>query len=70
MERLFTEKELVEAGYGSRSKLSKDRMKGQGIPFIYLGTAVRYRESDLQNWLASSTAKHTLQISNPTVQHK
>lgn len=62
-ERLYTEKELTEAGYGSRSKLATDRMRGQGIPFVYVGTAVRYRESDILKWLEANSAKHALQWS-------
>ncbi|MDX2105761.1 MAG: hypothetical protein SFY67_05105 [Candidatus Melainabacteria bacterium] len=60
-ERLFTEKELVEAGYGSRSKLAQDRMRGKGIPFIYQGACVRYRESDVLAWLEANSATHSLQ---------
>jgi hypothetical protein len=62
MEKLFTEKQLVEYGYGSRSKLSDDRMKGRGIPFVYVGTSVRYRESDIQKWLDANRVTHALQI--------
>ncbi|MFN8655324.1 MAG: hypothetical protein U0105_03200 [Candidatus Obscuribacterales bacterium] len=61
MEKLFTEQELCAAGYGSRAKLRKDRMKGCGIPFVYIGRAVRYRESDVRAWLGENRATHALQ---------
>jgi hypothetical protein len=61
LERLYTEEELSDAGYGSRSKLRQDRVVGSGIPFVYVGTAVRYRESDVLAWLDSHRVTHALQ---------
>ncbi len=59
--RLFTEQELSAMGYGSRSKLRKDRMNGVGLPFIYIGSAVRYRETDILSFLESNIVTHALQ---------
>lgn len=64
MERLYTEKEMVANGYGSHSKLRTDRMKGIGIPFVYVGSAVRYRESDVNAWLERNKATGPLHPSN------
>lgn len=61
MEKLFTEAELSANGYGSRGKLRQDRVRGCGIPFIYVGTAVRYRESDIKQWLEENRVTHALQ---------
>jgi hypothetical protein len=61
IERFYTEQELSEAGLGSRSKLAHDRMDGTGIPFFYLGRAVRYRESDVNAWLDANRKTHALQ---------
>ncbi len=68
MERLFTEAELSAQGYGSRTKLRQDRVKGKGIPFVYVGTAVRYRESDIAAWLDANRATHALQRQSPKIQ--
>lgn len=61
VERLNTEKELEARGFGSRTKLARDRQQGIGIPFIYVGRAVRYRESDVKKWLDANTNTHALQ---------
>jgi hypothetical protein len=37
-------------------------MKGRGSPFVYVGTSVRYRESDIQKWLDDNRVTHALQI--------
>jgi len=67
--RLFTEQELSAMGYGSRSKLRKDRMNGVGLPFIYIGSAVRYRETDILSFLESNMVTHALQRP-PEIYHK
>jgi hypothetical protein len=36
----------------ARSTLQKDRVAGTGIPFIRVGRLVRYRESDVRQYLA------------------
>lgn len=62
LEKLYTTEELHEAGYGSISKLRKDRVRGVGIPFIYIGTAVRYRESDIAAYVAANSTNSTIGV--------
>jgi hypothetical protein len=62
LERLFSDTDLENAGYGSKSRLAHDRMKGVGIPFVYLGNRVRYRESDVLAWLDANRRTHSLQL--------
>jgi len=55
MYRLFKEQELVEYlnGAFSLSWIRHCRLTGKGIPFLKIGHAVRYRQSDVDAWLAS-----------------
>jgi predicted DNA-binding transcriptional regulator AlpA len=52
-ERLLTPKEAAHFLRVSDSWLAKARMHGDGPPFVKLGRAVRYRETDLVRWLRS-----------------
>ncbi len=58
--RLLTEKE-VEAEYGINHRtLQAWRVRrSDGIPFIHLGRAVRYRVKDVEAWLDSQTKRST-----------
>ena len=40
----------------ARSTLQKDRVAGGGIPFVKIGRLVRYRPSDVENYLVSLRA--------------
>jgi excisionase family DNA binding protein len=51
IERLLTAKEAADALRVSRSWLAKSRMKGDGIPYTKIGRSVRYRASDLTQWI-------------------
>jgi predicted DNA-binding transcriptional regulator AlpA len=39
--------------------LQKDRLSGEGPPFIKIGRLVRYRPSDVQAWLDQQTRRST-----------
>lgn len=52
-ERLLTPKEAAHFLRLSHSWLAKSRMHADGPPFVKLGRAVRYRETDLVRWLRS-----------------
>ena len=52
-EHLLSDRQLEERGIRSRSSAQKDRVRGTGIPFVYVGRLVRYRESDVEAYLAS-----------------
>ena len=52
MENLLSDRDLSRVTGRSRSALQKDRLKGDGVPFVRIGRLVRYRWSDVQSWLA------------------
>jgi hypothetical protein len=53
MENLISDRELSRVTGRSRSALQKDRLKGDGVPFVKVGRLVRYRPSDVQTYLAT-----------------
>jgi predicted DNA-binding transcriptional regulator AlpA len=58
-ERLLDDKAVAEITGRARSTLQKDRLVGTGIPFVRLGRLVRYRESDINAFLASLPSLHS-----------
>jgi len=50
---LLTTKELAEIRKCSASKIEKERLVGDGPPFVRDGVSVRYRLGDYRAWLAS-----------------
>lgn len=50
-EKLLTQKEVKEITGLADSTLEQWRLKGKGPRFIKLGRLVRYRLSDLQNYI-------------------
>lgn len=60
MDRLLTPKEVAEYLNLQLNTLAKRRASGEGPPFVKLGTAqgapVRYKESDIQQYLSTSDA--------------
>ena len=59
---LLTPKEAAKMLKISPSWLAKARMRGDGPPYIPVGSAIRYAEAALQQWVKSqqrlSTSKH------------
>jgi hypothetical protein len=53
MENLLSDRDLSRVTGRSRSALQKDRLTGDGVPFVRIGRLVRYRWSDVQSWLAT-----------------
>jgi len=51
-DRLLTDREVSQITGRARSTLQKDRVAGGGIPYVYVGRLVRYRESDVQRFIA------------------
>lgn len=43
----------------SASKLAKDRLTGASPPFVKIGASVRYRASDLDEFVASRVRRST-----------
>jgi predicted DNA-binding transcriptional regulator AlpA len=67
MENLLSDRDLSRVTGRSRSALQKDRLKGDGVPFVKLGRLVRYRLSDVQSWLATRpTFRSTSDIASNT----
>jgi hypothetical protein len=48
----------------SRQYLEIGRYSGYGPPYVKLARAVRYRKSDLDEWMASQLRQHTAEPSN------
>ena len=48
----------------SRQYLEIKRHTGGGPPYVKLARAVRYRKSDLDEWMASQLRQHTAEPSN------
>jgi predicted DNA-binding transcriptional regulator AlpA len=51
-ERLLTDRELSTLIGRARSSLQKDRVVGRGVPFVRVGGQIRYRQSDVERYLA------------------
>jgi predicted DNA-binding transcriptional regulator AlpA len=52
----------------ARPTLQKDRVRGDGIPFVRIGRLIRYRKSDVERWFAarrtfSSTSEYGKAVS-------
>ena len=43
----------------ARSTLQKDRVAGDGIPFVRIGRLVRYRQSDVAAYVAALPVLHS-----------
>ena len=48
---LFTQMVVAAVRDCSIATVERDRWAGTGVPFIKLGRSVRYRKSDIRNWL-------------------
>jgi len=61
IDQLFTNAQTAEMLALSPRTLEKMRVTGDGPPFIRLGRhrAVRYREADLQAWIAGRVRRST-----------
>ena len=63
MEKLFTTVELAEHLETNPGTLSNWRITGIGPRFVKVGTSVRYREADVEDWLESRSAVKTADAS-------
>jgi predicted DNA-binding transcriptional regulator AlpA len=50
-DQLLSDRDVEKITGRARSTLQKDRVSGSGIPFIRLGRLVRYRRSDVAEYL-------------------
>lgn len=60
--QFLTPKEVEQLGIASQAKLKKDRIKGVGIPFIYVGRRVRYIAADVHAWVNEQRVTRALQL--------
>jgi predicted DNA-binding transcriptional regulator AlpA len=50
---LLSDREVSALIGRARPTLQKDRLRGDGIPFVRIGRLVRYRRSDVERWFAT-----------------
>jgi len=50
-EALFNQKTVAFVRECSKFTMERDRWSGNGIPFVKIGRAVRYRKVDVVDWL-------------------
>lgn len=55
MERLYTPAQVSEMLGMSVKTLEKWRWERRNLPYVKLGTVVRYKESDLTSWIGAHT---------------
>jgi predicted DNA-binding transcriptional regulator AlpA len=56
---ILPERDTAQYIEWSVSTLRKSRLTGDGPPFLKLGKSVRYRKSDVDQWLASRRRRST-----------
>ena len=54
---LYNETQLAEYLGISKKKLQKDRCRNEGIPYIKIGSLVRYKIDAVNDWLDQQTVK-------------
>ncbi len=57
-ETLLTEEEVSQMTKLSLSTLRAHRQKGKGLPYVKIGKAVRYRMSDILEYIEKHTVRH------------
>ena len=62
MEPLWTEEQCAEQRSCSVSTLQKERVRGDGPPFVKMGRLVRYRPEDVQVWIANRVIASTSEL--------
>ena len=60
--RLLTEKEVAEITSISQATLRSHRFYRKGIPFIKIEGSVRYRESDVNDYLKENTVSFNVKV--------
>jgi hypothetical protein len=56
---LLTTKQLAVVLQRKQGPLELDRMKGIGVPFVRIGRQIRYRQSDVDTYVAGLVAHHS-----------
>ena len=50
---LLDERDIAKITNRSLASVRRDRLMKKGVPFLKLGSSVRYRPEDLTDWLAT-----------------
>lgn len=66
-ETYFKPREAADYVRSSTSTLAKRRMNKQGPDFVRLGRAIRYRQRDLDDWMAASVGRPADKSRNATI---
>jgi hypothetical protein len=53
LDLLLSDRDVEKITRRARSTLQKDRVAGTGIPFVRFGRLVRYRQSDVDAYIAT-----------------
>jgi len=64
-DRLIDDRELSRRIGRARSTLQKDRVAGRGIPYVRVGTLIRYRESDIATYIAALPTQRSTSETRP-----
>ena len=59
LDKLLTPPEVAEQFRVTVGYLATRRFEGEGPPYVKVGAAVRYRASDVADWLAANTYNST-----------
>ncbi|WP_418003360.1 helix-turn-helix domain-containing protein [Mycobacterium sp. PDNC021] len=59
MQNIMTAKQLAAELHVSEDSLAQDRYKGGGIPFVKVGSRVRYMRVDVEAFLAANRCTRT-----------
>ncbi|MBX9815169.1 MAG: helix-turn-helix domain-containing protein [Sphingomonas sp.] len=62
MEPLWDEEETARYIGKSVSTLQKERLRGDGLPFVKLGRSVRYRPEDVHAFIAARIVNSTSEV--------
>jgi predicted DNA-binding transcriptional regulator AlpA len=54
IDRLMTQQQVVEWTGMSKQYFEISRFKGVGIPYVKIGRSVRYKTSDVQQWIEAN----------------
>jgi len=65
-DQLIDDRELSRRIGRARSTLQKDRVVGRGVPYVRVGSLVRYRESDVEAYLASLPTRRSTSEQDPS----
>jgi len=66
MLRLLTQREAATLLRLSQRTLERLRVTGAGPRYVKAGRLVRYRETDLENWIASRVVASTSEVGSLT----